>query len=101
MLVILAIQEAEIRRTAVQSQPGQIVPETLSGASFFLTPLLLLNLTGQQWEMQKGHKIDRELGPGVLGTWVELHNPHYFILFIYFVFFLYLYSLRPYSFTIL
>jgi hypothetical protein len=28
--VILATQEAEIRRTAVQSQPGQIVCETLS-----------------------------------------------------------------------
>jgi hypothetical protein len=30
MAVILAIQEAEIRRTVVQSQPGQIVHETLS-----------------------------------------------------------------------
>jgi hypothetical protein len=28
--VILATQEAEIRRSAVQSQPRQIVPETLS-----------------------------------------------------------------------
>jgi hypothetical protein len=28
--VILAIQEAEIRRTAVQSQPRQIVSKTLS-----------------------------------------------------------------------
>jgi hypothetical protein len=28
--VILATQEAEIRRTAVHSQPGQIVHETLS-----------------------------------------------------------------------
>jgi hypothetical protein len=28
--VILATQEAEIRRIAVQSQPGQIVCETLS-----------------------------------------------------------------------
>jgi hypothetical protein len=30
MPVILAIQEAEIRRITVQSQPGQIVYETLS-----------------------------------------------------------------------
>jgi hypothetical protein len=29
-LVILAIQEAEIRRIMVQSQPGQIVHKTLS-----------------------------------------------------------------------
>jgi hypothetical protein len=29
-LVILATQEAEIRRIVVQSQPGQIVHETLS-----------------------------------------------------------------------
>jgi hypothetical protein len=29
MLVILSTQEAEIRRIAVQNQPGQIVPETL------------------------------------------------------------------------
>jgi hypothetical protein len=29
-LVIPATQEAEIRRIKVQSQPGQIVPETLS-----------------------------------------------------------------------
>jgi hypothetical protein len=28
--IILATQEAEIRRIMVQSQPGQIVPETLS-----------------------------------------------------------------------
>jgi hypothetical protein len=28
--IILAIQKAEIRRIAVQSQPRQIVPETLS-----------------------------------------------------------------------
>jgi hypothetical protein len=30
MLVILAIQEAEIRRIKVQSQPGKIVCEILS-----------------------------------------------------------------------
>jgi hypothetical protein len=30
MSVILATQEAEIRRITVQSQPGQIVHETLS-----------------------------------------------------------------------
>jgi hypothetical protein len=30
VLVILAIQEAEIRRIMVRSQPGQIVQETLS-----------------------------------------------------------------------
>jgi hypothetical protein len=30
MPIILAIQEAEIRRIAVQSQPGQVVHETLS-----------------------------------------------------------------------
>jgi hypothetical protein len=30
MLVILATQEAEVRRITVQSQPGQIVHETLS-----------------------------------------------------------------------
>jgi hypothetical protein len=30
MPVILATQEVEIRRTVVQSQPRQIVPETLS-----------------------------------------------------------------------
>jgi hypothetical protein len=30
MLVILATQEAEIRRIMVRSQPGQIVLETLS-----------------------------------------------------------------------
>jgi hypothetical protein len=30
MPVILATQEVEIRRNTVQSQPGQIVPETLS-----------------------------------------------------------------------
>jgi hypothetical protein len=29
--VILAIQEAEIRRTMVRNQPGQIVLKTLSG----------------------------------------------------------------------
>jgi hypothetical protein len=29
-LVVLATEEAEIRRIAVQSQPRQIVPETLS-----------------------------------------------------------------------
>jgi hypothetical protein len=29
--VILGVQEAEIRRTMAQSQPGQIVHETLSG----------------------------------------------------------------------
>jgi hypothetical protein len=28
--IILATLEAEIRRTAVRSQPGQIVPKTLS-----------------------------------------------------------------------
>jgi hypothetical protein len=28
--VILATQKAEIRRNAVQSQPGQILPKTLS-----------------------------------------------------------------------
>jgi hypothetical protein len=32
--VILAIQEAEIRRIMVQSQPGQIVCETLSQKTF-------------------------------------------------------------------
>jgi hypothetical protein len=31
MSVILATEEALIRRMAVQSQPGQIVQETLSG----------------------------------------------------------------------
>jgi hypothetical protein len=31
MSVILTTQEAEIRRIMVQSQPGQIVHETLSG----------------------------------------------------------------------
>jgi hypothetical protein len=31
MYVILATQEAEIRRVSVQSQPGEIVHETLSG----------------------------------------------------------------------
>jgi hypothetical protein len=30
MPILLAIQEAEIRRITVRSQPGQIVPETLS-----------------------------------------------------------------------
>jgi hypothetical protein len=30
MPIILAIQEAEIRRIKVQSQPRQIIPETLS-----------------------------------------------------------------------
>jgi hypothetical protein len=30
MPIILAIQEAEIRRTAIQSHPGQMVHETLS-----------------------------------------------------------------------
>jgi hypothetical protein len=30
MPIISAIQEAEIRRTVVRSQPGQIVQETLS-----------------------------------------------------------------------
>jgi hypothetical protein len=30
MLIILATQKAEIRRITVQSQPGQIVLETLS-----------------------------------------------------------------------
>jgi hypothetical protein len=29
--VILATEETEIRRIVVQSQPGQIAPETLSG----------------------------------------------------------------------
>jgi hypothetical protein len=33
MSVILATKEAEIRRIVVQSQPGQIVPETLSQKS--------------------------------------------------------------------
>jgi hypothetical protein len=33
--VFLANQEAEIRRIAVQSQPGQIVHETLSGKKTF------------------------------------------------------------------
>jgi hypothetical protein len=31
MAVILATLEAEIRRIMVQSQPGEIVPETVSG----------------------------------------------------------------------
>jgi hypothetical protein len=31
MPAVLATQQAEIRRIAVQSQPRQIVPETLSG----------------------------------------------------------------------
>jgi hypothetical protein len=35
MLVILAIQEAEFRRILVQSQPGQIVLETLSQKKTF------------------------------------------------------------------
>jgi hypothetical protein len=30
MFIILATQEAEIRRITVQSQPGQTVPEALS-----------------------------------------------------------------------
>jgi hypothetical protein len=30
MLVILATQEAEIRKTVVQNQPGQIIHKTLS-----------------------------------------------------------------------
>jgi hypothetical protein len=34
MPVILTTQEAEIRRIAVQSQPGQIVPETLTQNPF-------------------------------------------------------------------
>jgi hypothetical protein len=32
--VILDTQEAEIRRIEVQSQPGQIIPETLSRKTF-------------------------------------------------------------------
>jgi hypothetical protein len=34
MPVILATQEAEIRRIAIQSQPGQIVCETLSQKTY-------------------------------------------------------------------
>jgi hypothetical protein len=30
-MIILATQEAEIRRITVESQPGQVVHETLSG----------------------------------------------------------------------
>jgi hypothetical protein len=47
------------------------------GASFFLTPLLLLNLVGPNWavtgeaERTQDRQTDRHLGPGVLGTWVE------------------------------
>jgi hypothetical protein len=56
-------------------------------------------------ERTKDRQTDRKLGPGVLGAWVEMHNPHCFFisinLFIYSVSFLYLYSLRPYSFTVL
>jgi hypothetical protein len=33
MLIILATQEAEIRRIAVQSQPGQMVRKTLNQKS--------------------------------------------------------------------
>jgi hypothetical protein len=56
--------------------------------------------------MQKGQRIDRQkVGSGVLGARVEMHNPHCFFisinLFIYSVYFLYLYSLRPYPFTVL
>jgi hypothetical protein len=48
----------------------------------FLIPLLLLNLTGANWvamgdaEKTQDRQTDRKLGPGVLGTWVEMHNPH-------------------------
>jgi hypothetical protein len=34
--IILATQEAEIRRTAVQSQPRQVIHETLSGKKSFI-----------------------------------------------------------------
>jgi hypothetical protein len=49
-------------------------------ASFF-SLLLLPNLTGANWvatgdaERTKDRQTDRKLGPDVLGTQVEMHNP--------------------------
>jgi hypothetical protein len=55
---------------------------SLVGASFLSSSSLLLNLTGANWgllEIQKRNRIDRQkVGSGVLGAWVETHNPHCF-----------------------
>jgi hypothetical protein len=77
--------------------------------AFSLAPLLLLNLTGINWaamgEKTQDRQTGKNLGPNVLGPRVEMHNLHCFFsllfLFIYSASFLYLYSLRSYSFTIL
>jgi hypothetical protein len=86
----------------------------------FLTPLwewasshswLLLNLNRANWvvigdaEKTQDRQTDRKLGPDLLGTQVEMHNAQYFFSLMFSSFystsFLHLYSLRPYSFTIL
>jgi hypothetical protein len=74
---------------------------------FSLVPLLLLNVTGQQCEIQKRHRISRRTDSGIRCAGTLDGNAQCslllfsIILFIYSSSFLYLYSLRPYSFTVL
>jgi hypothetical protein len=38
----------------------------------------LIHVLKHNWRFYKRHRIDRKVGSGVLGTWVEMHNPHCF-----------------------
>jgi hypothetical protein len=99
--VIPAIQEAEIRRLVVQSQPGQIVHETLSwkkktkttqskvGGVVLVAQHLLCrcealssNLSGQVWQKQTPVDKQREPCsrpaplPPHAASWVLIQRPH-------------------------